>query len=269
MRKYLVILLIFGLTSCSTISNNRVNEVYSINDYSKNMIIVDGGTFSMGSDKGGDDEVPIHNVTLSSFMISKYEITQEQYKKVMGNNPSKNASNGNNPVEQVRWIDAVGFCNELSRIQGLDPVYSIENKMVVDDWGKNGYRLPTEAEWEYCARNGKYGNKNDVFKNIDEYAWYGKNSNGITHPVGNKKPNTLGIFDILGNVNEWCWDEYKETYDASNQVNPRNKKYDTRTVYRGGCFISMKMFLTPTRRYFTQLYFSTPYIGFRVARSIQ
>ncbi|MEK7450052.1 MAG: formylglycine-generating enzyme family protein [Planctomycetota bacterium] len=149
----------------------------------------------MGSNDGENDEKPIHEVALNSFLISKYEVTQGQWQKIMNNNPS-NFKGDNNPVEQVSWDDCQEFCkrSETESASG----------------GKTGLRLPTEAEWEYAARAGtttKYYWGDSI---NDDYLW--DNSNLGTHPVGQKKPNGFGLYDMLGNVWEWCQDWYGAIY---------------------------------------------------------
>ena len=187
-----------------------------------NMVFVQGGTFEMGSNNGDSDEKPIHTVTVSDFYMSATEVTQAQWKAVMGSNPS-NWKGDNLPVESVSWNDVQKFLKKLNKSTG-------EN-----------YRLPTEAEWEYAARGGvetngrssqtKYAGSN----NIDEVAWYGDNSGSKTHPVGKKKPNELGLYDMTGNVWEWCNDWYDEDYYSSSpQNNPQGANSGKYRVLRGG-----------------------------------
>jgi len=203
----------------------------------RDMVLVEGGTFRMGSTGGDDDEEPVHSVTVSSFYLSKYEVTQGLWKEVMGNNPSNtNYGIGNsNPVNNVSWYDAVRFCNKLSERDGLDPAYRISGTDVRCDWSKNGYRLPTEAEWEYAARGGNksrgytYAGSNS----IGDVAWYHTNSRGNTHPVGQKRPNELGLYDMSGNVWEWCWDRYG-SYSRGSQTDPRGASSGRGRVFRGG-----------------------------------
>ncbi|MDR0971006.1 MAG: formylglycine-generating enzyme family protein [Bacteroidales bacterium] len=186
------------------------------------MVQVEGGSFMMGcTNEQGKDcldrELPTHSVTLSSFKISKYEITQEQYQRIMGINPSYNASGDNYPVENVSWNDAQEFCKRLS-----------------DSTGKQ-YRLPTEAEWEYAARGGNKskGYKYSGSNNIDEVAWYYSNNGNKTYLVGQKLPNELGIYDMSGNVWEWCSDNYGH-YTTEAQTNPIGSYTGSNRVNRGG-----------------------------------
>ncbi|GAB6120566.1 SUMF1/EgtB/PvdO family nonheme iron enzyme [Dysgonomonas termitidis] len=185
------------------------------------MVYVQGGTFTMGctSEQGNDcydNEKPAHRVTLSDFYIGKYEVTQAQWQAVMGNNPSS-FKGDNLPVENVSWDDAVSFCRELSRMTGKT------------------YRLPTEAEWEYAARGGskKTDAKYSGSYSPDKVAWYGDNSGNKTHPVGTKQANELGIYDMSGNVWEWCSDWYG-SYPASAQTNPAGASEGSDRVARGG-----------------------------------
>jgi formylglycine-generating enzyme required for sulfatase activity len=264
--KYIILaIVVFTLsTSCKTISDVPIEKHEYIGVYDIKLIRIPSGILEMGSNKGGDDEVPVHKVQMKSFYIAETEITQKTYYEVMKENPSQNGKDENCPVDTISWMDAILFCNKLSLIEGLKPVYQVnENGQGYYDMGNNGYRLLTEAEWEYCAKMDKGYIKNK----LDDIAWYSNNANGITHPVGQKKPNAYGVYDLLGNISEWCWDEYKESYKPMNKKN-QNDKYDTRTVYRGGCYISLPMFLTTTKRYFTQLYFKQKNIGIRVARTM-
>jgi formylglycine-generating enzyme required for sulfatase activity len=186
------------------------------------MVFVQGGTFTMGRKHGGDkDEKPAHQVTLSDFYIGKYEVTQAQWRAIMGNNPSYFISCDNCPVEKVSWNDIQEFISRLNAATGKQ------------------YRLPTEAEWEYAARGGnqsrnyKYSGSNNVRK----VAWYYGNSGSKTHPVGQKKSNELGIYDMSGNVWEWCYDWYGN-YSASTQRDPAGASSGSYRVARGGSWYS-------------------------------
>ncbi len=187
------------------------------------MVYVKGGTFTMGAtaEQGSDaydDEKPTHSVTLSDYYIGKYEVTQAQWRAVMGSNPS-HFTGDNNPVEQVSWDDIQQFITKLNAQTGKK------------------FRLPTEAEWEYAARGGNKskGYKYSGSNNIYNVAWYSDNSSGKTHPVGQKSPNELGIYDMSGNVWEWCQD-WKGDYSSSSQTNPTGPSSGSDRVLRGGCW---------------------------------
>jgi formylglycine-generating enzyme required for sulfatase activity len=186
-----------------------------------NMVLVEGGTFQMGSTNGEDNEKPAHTVTVKSFYMGKYEVTQKEWREVMGNNPSY-FKGDTLPVEQVSWYEAVEYCNRLSLKEGLSPAYRGSGDAIVCDFNASGYRLPTEAEWEYAAKGGnkdylsyEYSGGNSV----DGVAWYSGNSGNSTHPVGTKSPNSLGLYDMSGNVWEWCWDRYG-SYSGGSQTDP-------------------------------------------------
>ncbi len=181
------------------------------------MVRIPGGTFWMGSqsEEASDDEQPVHKVTLKSFSIGKYEVTQGQWKAIMRTNPSDFKKGDNYPVEQVSWDDCQEFIRKLNQLTG------------------KRYRLPTEAEWEYAARGGKDGPGNDRYGNIDAIAWYSRNSGNSTHPVGAKQPNAYGLYDMLGNVYEWCQDWYA-SYTSSAKTNPTGPSSGSSRVFRGG-----------------------------------
>jgi len=223
------------------------------------MVQVEGGTIMMGSNYGASDEKPEHRVTISSFLIGKCQVTQELWERIMGNNPS-NFIGANRPVENVSWFDATEFCNELSRKEGLTPCYrkripeieeeffswldETKEKVILCDFTANGYRLPTEAEWENAARGGdkSRGYKYSGSNKLDEVGWYGACNNsgnrteaGGTSEVGKKQPNELGLYDMSGNVWEWCWDLYDGNYySASPQIDPRGPNAGSRRVIRCG-----------------------------------
>ena len=195
-----------------------------------NMAFIPGGTFTMGctSEQGSDcesDEKPAHQVTVSDFYIGKYEVTQKEWREVMGSNPSHFKECDDCPVEQVSWKDIQVFLAKLNEKTGRRKFNKI---------GK-GYRLPTEAEWEYAARGGlssrgyKYAGSNSLV----EVAWYEGNAWDKTHPVGQKKANELGLYDMSGNVYEWCSDWYGN-YPSTAQTNPKGSSTGTTRVLRGG-----------------------------------
>ncbi len=210
-------------------------------------VIVTGGSFSMGgvANTPETSELPVHDVTVSTFYLSKYEITQELWKNTMGNNPAEFTGNLQRPVERVSWFDALKFCNKLSIYRGLTPCYSINGVTNPDswadgfapecNWAANGYRLPTEAEWEYAAKGGSnqqsfiYSGSNS----INHVGWYDGNAGGTTHPVGLKDVNTIGTYDMSGNAWEWCWDWYGD-YTGNAQINPTGPIIGSSRVARGG-----------------------------------
>jgi formylglycine-generating enzyme required for sulfatase activity len=186
------------------------------------MILIEGGTFDMGSMDAGEEEKPVHTVTLNSFYIGKYEITQQQWVDVMNLNPSKFNTCPQCPVESVSWNDVCKFIQVLNASSGKK------------------FRLPTEAEWEFAARGGNK-TKGFIFSgsnNADEVAWFSSNSDNKIHPVGEKSPNELGIYDMSGNVSEWCSDLYDPTYYVRSPANnPQGSKYGREHILRGGCWI--------------------------------
>ena len=218
----------------------------------ENMVYVEGGTFTMG-DKSllNEDQLgrekPEHQVTLSPFFICRYEVTQEVWEAVMGNSfsPVKGAKL---PVNNICWDECQEFVVKLIFMTGIN------------------FRLPTEAEWEFAARGGnkslhtKYSGSNT----IDDVAWYQYNSGNRLHPVGKKSPNELGLYDMTGNVSEWCYDYYGR-YDSSAQTNPKGVSNSAENVVRGGsiaqipmgCHVTYRLGIIPAQRSTT--------LGFRLA----
>jgi formylglycine-generating enzyme required for sulfatase activity len=234
-----------------------------------NMVFVAGGTFSMGSNDGEDEEKPVHSVTVRDFYIGKYEVTQELYEKVMGKNPAKSRGVGDKyPVYYVSWYDAVEFCNKLSDREGLDRCYSGSGANTKCDFKANGYRLPTEAEWEFAARGGnksegyKYSGSND----ISSVAEYEGNNDKSTKPVGGKKANELDIYDMSGNVWEWCWD-WKGAYSSSAQTNPKGPTSGSSRVNRGGSWYISASYCRVAFRDDYGPGYSYIHLGFRLACS--
>ena len=213
------------------------------------MVFVKGGTFTMGSNDGESDEKPTHQVTVSDFYIGKYEVTQKQWYDVMGSNPSKFSGCDNCPVEQVSWNDVQKFIKKLNQ-----------------KTGKN-YRLPTEAEWEYASGGGsshqKWAGTNSE-SNRESYAWYMSNSGSKTHPIGTKNPNLLGIYDMSGNVLEWCSDWFG-LYSSSSQTNPLGTSSGSDRVLRGGSWFSHAAFCRVSYRYGSNPDYRNYYYGFRLA----
>ena len=222
-----------GSATPSTVQKEIASPKKGTTDAST-MVQINGGKFLMG-DKDEVDAPP-HEVVVSSFLIDKHLVTQEQFQKVMGANPSR-WKGDKNPVEQLRWSDAVRFCNKRSELEGLQPCYDL--KTLTCDFNANGYRLPTEAEWEYACRAGTatayfFG---DSPAKLGEYAWFDKNSGGHPRPVGQKQPNPWGLYDMAGNVWEWCNDFYKvDYYQESPRENPRGPNEGQNKVLRGGAW---------------------------------
>ena len=240
------------------------------------MVSLPGGEFAMGSDRGNADEAPAHKVKLSAFLMDKFEVTHEQFAKAQLPNPSHWQDSPQKPVEQVRWRDAKRYCNERSLLEGLKPCYNEKTTDWDCDYSASGYRLPTEAEWEYACRAGTDGPYD--FGRADklrQYAWMAENSDQKTHAVGQKKPNGFGICDLYGNVSEWCEDVYSPTYykesPAGDPHGPPNPGKDVKRVIRGGSWKSSPEQCQATARQGertgdTDACFSTDFCGFRCVR---
>jgi formylglycine-generating enzyme required for sulfatase activity len=206
------------------------------------MVVIPAGSFEMGSKSGRADEKPVHTVWIDSFLMDKTEMTQAVWDKIaIEVDPMPNPSNFKGtdlPVNQVKWLDAARFCNARSRYEGLKPCYNDEGEC---DFDADGYRLPTEAEWEYACRagtDGEYSFGNDARK-LGEAAWFADNAAKKTHPVAQKKANPWGLFDMHGNVAEWCHDVFdKDYYQSSPDKNPRGPKEGKQYVLRGGSWKS-------------------------------
>jgi formylglycine-generating enzyme required for sulfatase activity len=260
------------------------------------MVTVNGGSFVMGCGSGqnncSDIEKPIHTVTLNSYYISKYEVTQSQYQQVTGSNPSYFTGDLQKPIEQINWYHTLVFCNKLSIMESLTPVYSISGstnpnnwgtvptsfnsiwETVVCNWSANGYRLPTEAEWEYAARGGSNYTNFYTYSGsniISEVAWYSNISGNSTKPVGTKNANQLGIYDMTGNIEEWCWDWYDSNYySISPTSNPKGPSTGLYRIYRGGDFLytnSNNGGVSIRTDNFDYPFNNNNYVGFRVVRN--
>jgi len=294
-----------------TISDQNNDDVYTAEDiqvnlYSENeMLFIEGGTFTMGDvwGDGTNREKPTHEVTVSSFYMSKYEVTHADYIEFLnsisvssdgsynGNelidmddddraiahdgssfyffDGSGNADNDECPVIEVTWYGAAEYCNWMSEQEGLTKAYTISSGSVECDWNANGYRLPTEAEWEYAARSGgrddrKWSGTNNK-SDLGDYAWY---SGSETHPVGTKQPNELGIYDMSGNVWEWCWDWYdNDYYTDSPSNNPKGPSSGSDRVLRGGSWNNFANFCRTANRIYYHPSHSYSSTGFRLLRT--
>jgi sulfatase modifying factor 1 len=251
--------------------NVNVNIGFCSKRASPDMVLVKGGTFRMGSSGGPAEEGPIHTVTLAGFHMGKFEVTQEEWKRVMGNNPSF-FKGDNLPVSDVDWYDAVKYCNKRSKMEGLTPCYTGSGDEITCNFDADGYRLATEAEWEYAARGGQKS-RNYLYSgsnNADEVAWYERNSGFEPHPVGQLKPNELGIYDMSGNIWEWCWEWYDKGYyrksPSSNPGGPASPVDGKVRSYRGGGCCGRKILLRNTARFSQSSSFKRFDMGFRVVK---
>jgi formylglycine-generating enzyme required for sulfatase activity len=198
------------------------------------MVLIPAGEFMRGDNDGDADEKPAHRVRVGAFYMDTCEVTQQAYEALMDQNPSK-VKGPDRPVEQVDWYHAALYCNMRSRKEGLTPCY--DPKTLVCDFAANGYRLPTEAEWEYACRagsTGKYSFGNDPAQ-LKAHAWSKENAGQTTHPVGQKTPNPWGLYDMHGNVAEWCHDFYSDSYyQKSGGQDPHGPSAGDKCVLRGG-----------------------------------
>ena len=205
---------------------SSTSRTFTVNGVSFKMVYVQGGTFSMGSNdsEAEDDEQPVHSVTLSDYYIGETEVTQQLWHAVMGSNPSCFTGDSQRPVDCVSWEDCQTFIRKLNALTGKD------------------FRLPTEAEWEYAARGGNKsrGYKYSGSNTLSDVAWYDDNASDTTHSVKQKRSNELGLYDMSGNVYEWCQDWYSSNYySQSPSYNPTGPSSGSRRVIRGGRWIGL------------------------------
>ena len=302
---YLVILISLTVTAGASSTDDKPIKITAPGE----MVLVDGGVFTMGNTIDSD-ALPTRQVIVGSFYIGKYEVTfseYDAYSKAMGKRQlaDNGWGRGNQPVFGVSWFEAIEYCNWMSQKEGLNPAYAIKGKEVIFDSSANGYRLPTEAEWEYAAKGG---NKSKGFKfsgsnDYDSVAWNGKNSKKtekayantcgpqvfaqveaigsvsiqgcqqlyrtvyIPSVVGAKMPNELGIYDMTGNVSEWCWDWYDPQYYAKgDNENPTGPISGKLRVVRGGDVNDSSNIFTSQRR---GRYPILSAAGFRIVRTGQ
>lgn len=263
-------------------------ETVTVDDH---FILLEGGTFSMGSpaeERQRQEDETRHEVTVGSFYMNPYEVTQEEYEVVMGENPSF-FSGENLPVENVTWYNAITYCNRLSENCGLTPVYTVEDNTVSWDRSANGYRLPTEAEWEYAARGGTdtiyhFGNQvHSDYANFEGSYPYLIEENYVSHQnpevvtsqnrgttiaVNELAPNAFGLYHMHGNVAEWCFDYYGE-YDVENNVNPTGAASGSLRVNRGGGYNDFGKHLRSAYRSATNPVDADQNLGFRICRNAE
>jgi formylglycine-generating enzyme required for sulfatase activity len=239
---------------------------------------INGGTFTMGSpanEQRREKYEVQHQVTVSGFYMGKYEVTQKEYQEIMGTNPSE-FKGDNLPVEQVSWYDAVEYCNKRSQKEGLTPAYTISETNVTWNRNANGYRLPTEAEWEFACRAGTttpFSTGNNITTsqaNYDGNNPYNNNAKGEyrekTTPVGTFAPNPWGLYDMHGNVFEWCYDWYGD-YSSGSQTDPVGAVSGAYRVIRGGSWNAYGQLLRSANRNFSTPSVRYYFIGFRLVRS--
>ena len=293
MRKWILAAMMAGLffISCDDSSSEPDN-----NDpppVPGEMVTVTGGTFiTIDTSKQTPDTV---TVTVSDFSIGKYEVTQKEWEDVMGSNPAEydptnNIGVGdNNPVYHIGWFDILVFCNKKSVLDGLSPCYTINASTDPADWGArpvysndptfaawnavecdwdaNGYRLPTEAEWEFAARGGANWTDGYTYSGsnaIENVAWYDGNSGSLLHLIGTKSPNQLGIYDMTGNLYEYCWDWYAPYVD--NSIDPVGPSTGDMRIVRGGSWMSMPANCVVNGRYREYPNTNYDYNGFRLVK---
>ena len=281
------------------------SDVVLVARWKDNFVFVEGGTFQMGSEDGRDNESPVHSVTISDFYISPYELTQGEYEELCcyTTTPSNDGiSRGlQYPVYHVTWYDALVYCNLKSMKEGLTPCYNINGTTDPKNWlgikdsnGKyscsytsaesiwdsaicnfdaDGYRLPTEAEWEFAAKGGKKSNGYTYSggNTVDSVGWYVNNSyvnnyTKVPHEVGTKNKNELDLYDMSGNVGEWCWDWYG-SYSSESATNPKGASSGSWRIFRGGCYGDDASRLRVTYRNEHSPYELTKSVGFRLVRS--
>ena len=236
------------------------------------MVLIPAGWFDMGSGRGKPDESPVHRVWVDAFLMDRQEVTQEAYGRLILGNPS-HFKGPDRPMEQVSWAKAALYCNARSRAEGLDPCYDEDTAEC--NCRAGGYRLPTEAEWEYACRAG--GEADEWLRGdprgLRDFAWFAENAAKTTHPVRQKRPNPWGLYDILGNVAEWCNDVYDAGYyKVSPDRNPRGPTDGKRYVLRGGAWNSTRDACRPTYRVgehpgFQDACFALDAVGFRCVRN--
>jgi len=261
-KKYLLLTLCISLLSFSVFAQKKKPELKHAPIDETKFVLVDGGTFKMGSDQPVEKvEGPVHEVTVKSFWLAKKDTSG-----------SLGWGRGKQPAMFVSWYDAVAYCNWLSGKEKLSKCYKIDStgKIVTYLDTAKGYRLPTEAEWEFAARGGNkskgytYAGSND----INEVAWYDGNSGKRAHPVAQKAPNELGLYDMDGNVWEWVWDFYDGNYYQSSPANnPEGPDAGPYRVMRGGAFYNNPNYARTVTRQNSYMVFRQNSVGFRVART--
>jgi acetoin utilization deacetylase AcuC-like enzyme/formylglycine-generating enzyme required for sulfatase activity len=266
-----------GVSGPSELTTVTEKAEVVITDTGFEMVLIPAGRFRMGSAGVERDEEPVHEVSVDAFLMDRYEVTQEQWAKLAGRSEFLAADPSHfkgpdRPVEMVSWDLAALYCNVRSRAEGLEACYDEETGEC--NFDANGYRLPTEAEWEYACRAGSDGDFlfGSEPRHLKQYAWYAENAAKRTHPVGQKKPNAWGLYDMHGNVAEWCNDHYDEDYyQTSPKENPTGPAEAEQYVLRGGAWNCTANACRSARRVgedpgFADACFARDAIGFRCVR---
>lgn len=242
------------------------------NSLGMKLAAIPAGRFTMGSPENEperyDNEGPQHEVELTKgFYLGVYPVRQDDYQAVTGSNPSNFTDDGHRPVERITWFDAVAFCNRLSQREKLSPCYRIDGQKVQTEVG-NGYRLPTEAEWEYACRAGTttrwWFGDNEL--RLGDFAWFDENSDGMTHPVGQKASNDWGLHDMHGNVWEWC-DDWYGMYSSDQAIDPTGSEHYTGRILRGGSWLYGACYCRCAFRLAYRPDLRSYFNGFRVVRT--
>ncbi|MEA1972181.1 MAG: SUMF1/EgtB/PvdO family nonheme iron enzyme, partial [Candidatus Cloacimonadota bacterium] len=242
--------------NANMLPQKRISNIYQF---------VKGGYFNMYKEENHNKYS--REIFLNDFYISKFEVTQKKWELIMGYNNSF-FEGDNRPVENINWFEAVEFCNQKSISENLKSCYTISGSTVECNFNANGYRLPTEAEWEYAAKGGQKTN-NYIFSgsnNLDEVAWYNQNSNNRSHSVGQKKTNELGLFDMSGNVWEWCWDRFGK-YENKAEYNPNGPSSGSLKTRRQGSWTHSGDYCKVGFREMSSPNIKSASIGFRCVRS--
>jgi formylglycine-generating enzyme required for sulfatase activity len=263
MQAVIILTVCLYLVSCASVPASKTVPV-------PEMVLINGGTFMMGTPPDEKDryenEGPLHEVTLAAFYMGKYEVTQEEYAAVMG--PHHSTIDGDNlPVDRVSWYDAVEYCNALSALEGLPQVYTIHGEDVQCNWSSDGYRLPTEAEWEYAYRAGTETMYYWGDTITPENANYNNEKGPVLVPGGRYPPNNFCLYDMSGNVYEFCWNWWQDPYVPADNTNPHGPDGGTWRTTRGGYWGSPGHVLRSGRRDNAFLNRQSEGNGFRVARN--
>ncbi len=275
MKCFLSVFFLFTVPYLQAQQAGATTVKYASIDTSK-FVLVQGGTFRMGNGAAVEPhEAPAHDVTLHSFYAGKTEVTFNEYDKFTKATQrdtvsSRGFGRGKHPVISVSWLDAIAYCNWLSYKENLSFCYSLDSTGIHSLDTAKGYRLLTEAEWEYAARGGceSKGTSYSGSEKPNETTWFDINSNGTTHIVASKAKNELGLFDMNGNVWEWVWDWYDSGYYATSPtLNPTGPDSGNYRVMRGGAFYNHSSYCTVYTRQNSYPNFMQNSVGFRIARN--